>query len=153
MLHRVNPESAINHSTIRLGYRCSNAASQSIASVRKCEKRPPCPVRTDNGAMQRRHQAIRLEQAAQEAPVLGTLMQRLRHAQDCGRCITPLIPPMLRAHITFGVVEDGEWCLIVSGNAVAAKARQLLPIWLKQLKTQGFDVQHIRLRMKGSLQT
>lgn len=105
---------------------------------------------TDNGHMQRRHQAIRIEQAMQEAPVLGSLMERLRYAQECGRCITSLIPPMLRSRIQFGAVEEGEWCLIVSGNAVAAKARQLLPLWVTHLQQKGYAVERIRLRMAGS---
>ena len=83
--------------------------------------------------MQRRHQAIPLEQAAREAPVLGTLMEQAQLSRACGACIAQLVPELLRPHISYGLVDAGEWCVLVKGHAVAAKARQLLPLWVAAL--------------------
>ncbi len=98
--------------------------------------------------MQRRHQAIPLEQAAREAPVLGTLMEQAQLSRACGACIARLVPELLRPHISYGLVDAGEWCVLVKGHAVAAKARQLLPLWVAQLKREGFAVERIRLRLQ-----
>lgn len=105
-----------------------------------------------NPAMTRHHQAVSLEQAAGEAPALGSLLQRIQHLQACARCIETAIPPAMRAHIHYGAVENGEWCILVNNPAVAAKARQLIPIWIKRLQNDGMEVTSIRLRLTGSLQ-
>ena len=105
----------------------------------------------DNADMTlRHHQAIPLSQAAEEAPVLGSLMARVRLSQSCGEAIRKLIPVPMRRHIAFGAVEEGEWCLIVSNNAAAAKARQLLPVWVASLQRQGLPVNRIRLHLNGN---
>lgn len=99
---------------------------------------------------QRRHYAIPMTEAMQEAPILGSLMQRLRASQACGQCIQPLIPPMLRPHIRFGAIENGEWCVIVHNNATGTKVRNLVPMWLAHLKKHEHPVTAIRLHMAGS---
>ena len=101
-------------------------------------------------AMQRRHYPISLEQAAEEAPVLGQLMQKTRLSQQCAQTIAELVPAPMRPHLAYGPIEDGEWCILVQGNAVAAKARHLLPLWLERLQQQGLGVQRIRLRLQGA---
>ncbi|MFV0601736.1 MAG: hypothetical protein ACK5NE_07935 [Brachymonas sp.] len=97
--------------------------------------------------MQRRHYPVSLEQAAEEAPVLGQLMQKTRLSQQCAQSIAELVPAPLRPYLAYGQIDEGEWCILVQGNAIAAKAKQLLPLWLNRLQQQGFDVQRIRLRL------
>jgi hypothetical protein len=73
--------------------------------------------------MQRRHQAIPLQQAAQESPTFSLLMGRVRESSERLQAIRSLLPAPLRAAIQAGPIEDGAWCLLVSSNAVAAKLR------------------------------
>ena len=100
--------------------------------------------------MQRRHYPISLEQAAEEAPILAQLMQKTRLSQQCAQAIAELVPSALRRHLEYGSVEDGEWCILVQGSAVAAKARNLVPLWLECLHQHGLAVQRIRLRLQAA---
>ena len=101
----------------------------------------------DMQQIQRRHQAIPLEQAAREAPVLGQLMRQVELSQACASSIAKLVPAPLRQQLSYGALEDGQWCILVRSNAAAAKLRQLLPLFLAQLQQQGFAVQGIKLRL------
>ena len=59
----------------------------------------------------------------------------------------PLIPPAMRAAIQAGPIEGGSWCLLVRGNAAAAKLRQLLPALAAGLRSKGYAVDSIRLKV------
>ena len=107
-------------------------------------------VRVIMTAMYRRHYPISLEQAAQEAPVLSQLMQKTQLSQQCAQAIAGLVPAPMRPYLAYGAVEEGEWCILVQGNATAAKARQLLPLWIERLQRKGLAVQRIRLRLQGA---
>ena len=99
--------------------------------------------------MQRRHQAIPLQQAAQESPTFSLLMGRVRDSSDRLSAIRSLLPAPLRASIQAGPIEDGSWCLLVSSNAVAAKLRQLLPALQAHLKSKELDVTSIRIKVQN----
>ena len=47
-----------------------------------------------------------------------------------------------------GPIDGANWCLIVPNNAAAAKLRQLIPALLAHLRSQGWDVNTIRIRIK-----
>lgn len=97
--------------------------------------------------MLRRNRSVSLNQAAQESPVLGEMLQKVQFSRQCANCIADLVPPTLRAALAYGVVEEGRWYILAQNSAAAAKARQLLPMWLERLQKQGFAVQQIRLRL------
>ncbi len=99
--------------------------------------------------MNRRHQAIPLLQAAQESPTLAHLASLTRDSSARLRAIEPLIPPSMRASIQAGPIEGSTWCLLVKGNAAAAKLRQLLPAFEAHLRSKGWDVQSIRLKIQA----
>ncbi len=99
--------------------------------------------------MQRRHQAIPLQQAAQESPTIALLMGRVRDSSDRLQAIRSLLPAPLRAGIQAGPIEDGAWCLLVSSNAVAAKLRQLLPALQAHLNSKGLGVASIRIKVQN----
>lgn len=99
--------------------------------------------------MTRRSQAFTLLQASEESPTLAGLMARAREAQQRLQAIAPLLPPGLRAAVTAGPVEDGEWCLLVEGNAVAAKLRQMLPMLMARLRVQGWETKGIRIKVRS----
>jgi hypothetical protein len=100
--------------------------------------------------MQRRHQAIPLQQAAQESPALASLMGRVRDSSLRLQAVKSLLPAPLRASIQAGPLEDGCWCLLVSSNAVAAKLRQLVPALQAQLSQQNMGVTTIRVKVQNS---
>ena len=99
--------------------------------------------------MQRRHQAIPLQQAVQESPTFALLMGRVRDSSDRLQAIRSLLPAPLRAAIQAGPIEDGVWCLLVNSNAVAAKLRQLLPALQAHLNSKGLGVTAIRLKVQN----
>ena len=99
--------------------------------------------------MTRRHQAIPLQQAAQESPALSLLMGRVRESSERLLAIRSLLPAPLRASVQAGPIEEGCWCLLVGSNAVAAKLRQMLPALQAHLSSKGLGVSSIRLKVQN----
>lgn len=98
--------------------------------------------------MLRRHQAIPLQEAAQQSPSLALLMGRVRESSERLLAIRPLLPAPLRSSIQAGPIEEGCWCLLVNSNAVAAKLRQLLPALQAHLNSKGLGVSSIRIKVQ-----
>lgn len=98
---------------------------------------------------QRRRQAIPLHQAAGESPALARLVDRVQASSQRLAAIRNLLPAALRASVQAGPIEDGQWCLLVSSNAVAAKLRQLLPSLQLHLQASDLPVVGIRIKVKG----
>ena len=61
--------------------------------------------------------------------------------------IQSLLPDTLRAAVKAGPIEGESWCLLVTGNAAAAKIRQLVPLILTRLNGKGWKVTSIRLKI------
>lgn len=99
--------------------------------------------------MNRRHYAITLQQASQESPMLAKLATQARDSSDRLKAIELLIPAMLRPAVQAGPIEGSSWCLLVKGNAAAAKLRQLLPALQAHLRSRGWDVSAIRLKIQS----
>jgi Dna[CI] antecedent, DciA len=99
--------------------------------------------------MQRRHQAIPLQQAAQESPTFARLAGLVRDSSARLQAIHTLLPAPLRASVQAGPIEDGCWCLLVSSNAVAAKLRQLVPALQAHLNQKGLQVSSIRIKVQN----
>jgi hypothetical protein len=97
--------------------------------------------------MQRRHQTIPLQQAAQESPTFARLSELVRASSDRLQAIRVLLPAPLRASVQAGPLDEGCWCLLVSSNAVAAKLRQLLPALEAHLSQKGLAVTSIRIKV------
>ena len=98
--------------------------------------------------MNRRHHAITLQQASQESPTLARLTALTRESSARLTAIEALIPPLLRPAVQAGPIEDGCWCLLVQSNAAAAKVRQLLPAFQAHLRSRGWEVNSIRLKIQ-----
>jgi hypothetical protein len=58
-----------------------------------------------------------------------------------------LLPAALRTSVKAGPIEGESWCLLVTGNAAAAKVRQMLPALQAQLQAEGHGIQNIRLKV------
>jgi hypothetical protein len=100
--------------------------------------------------MNRRHQSISLQQATQESPTLARLAGLAAESSERLRLLNPLIPAALRSAIQAGPIEGAQWCLLVDNNAVAAKIRQLQPALESHLRSKGFEINSIRLKVQMS---
>lgn len=99
---------------------------------------------------QRRHHAIPLHQAAEESLTLARLVDRVRASSSRYDAIRPLLPAPLRNGVQAGPIEEGQWCLLASSNAVAAKLRQFLPTLQMHLEARGLPVASIRIKVQAS---
>ena len=91
--------------------------------------------------------AFTLMEAVHQAPSMAYLLAKAQASQTCLQSVMPLLPSTLRAAVAAGPIEDDSWCLIVKGNAVAAKLRQMLPRLITHLQALGHPVVSIRLRV------
>ena len=64
------------------------------------------------------------------------------------KSIEGLIPTSLRKAVRAGPIDGTVWCLILDNNAIAAKVRQLLPSLESHLRTKGWEVSAIRLKVQ-----
>ena len=100
-----------------------------------------------SGPTTRRNQAVSLQQATQESPMLARLAALSQDSLARLQAILPLIPPGLRTSIQAGPIDGASWCLLLDNNAAAAKLRQLLPALEARLRTQGWAIETIRLKV------
>lgn len=91
-----------------------------------------------------------LQQAADAAPVLARMTERIRLSGAMLSTVLPLIPSGLRTQVVAGPVDENSWCLLVSNPAVASKIRQLTPALLRALHAKGHAVDKLRIRVQGA---
>ncbi len=97
----------------------------------------------------RRLHPVTLQQAAEASPTLAALASLARESSERLQAVQSLIPPALRPAVKAGPIEGTHWCLLVQGNAAAAKLRQLLPMLANRLREQGWAVEAIRLKVQA----
>ncbi|WP_332775063.1 hypothetical protein [Polaromonas sp.] len=95
----------------------------------------------------RPHRAVTLSQAAENSPSLARLTELVRESNEWLKAVEPLIPEALRQAVQAGPIDGDTWCLLVSGNAAAAKIRQLVPLIQARLRGKGSKVTSIRLKV------
>lgn len=95
----------------------------------------------------RLHQALSVHQAAGNSPSLARLTELVKESNDRLKAIESLLPETLRHAVKAGPIDDKSWCLLVSGNAAAAKTRQLIPLIQARLVREGLKVNSIRLKI------
>ncbi|MBT9506032.1 hypothetical protein [Rhodoferax sp.] len=98
--------------------------------------------------MNRRHHPVTLLQASQDSPTLARLTELTRDSVARLKAIESLIPGALRASVKAGPIDGPVWCLILSNNAAAAKMRQILPSLEAHLRSKGWEVNSIRLKVQ-----
>lgn len=101
---------------------------------------PQSPVRL-------RGRSKTVQQVVDSAPTLSHLANLARDTQQRLRAIAPLLPASLRSAVQSGGVEGSTWCLLVPNSAVAAKLRQTLPALCAHLRSKGWDVQSIQVKV------
>lgn len=98
--------------------------------------------------MTRRLHPVTLEQAAQDSPTLARLAQLARDSGERLKAVEYLIPAPLRSAVRPGPIDGPAWCLLVEGNAAAAKLRQVLPALQAHLCGRGWEVTSIRIKVQ-----
>lgn len=96
----------------------------------------------------RRLHPVSVQQAADESPTLARLAQLARESGEQLQAVESLIPPALRSAVRPGPIDGASWCLLVDGNAAAAKLRQVLPALVDRLRDRGSQVTSIRLKVQ-----
>ncbi|MDB5890472.1 MAG: hypothetical protein JWP47_1303 [Polaromonas sp.] len=91
--------------------------------------------------------AVTAHQAVQNSPALGQLALLMRESSERLKAIEALLPHALRSSIKAGPIDGESWCLLVSGNAAAAKLRQLTPLIQSCLADRGWKVTSIRVKI------
>ncbi|PIT79057.1 hypothetical protein B9Z42_02080 [Limnohabitans sp. B9-3] len=91
-----------------------------------------------------------LDQVLSNAPGLSQLTAMTQDTQARLRAISPLLPASLRALVQSGGVDGDAWCLLVPNSAVAAKLRQTVPALCAHLRTKGWNVNDIRIKVRSN---
>ncbi|WBY03488.1 hypothetical protein PE066_08125 [Ramlibacter tataouinensis] len=99
--------------------------------------------------MNRRQHSLTLLQAADASPTLARLAALARESGERLRAVESLIPAPLRPLVKAGPIDGPAWCLLVEGNAAAAKLRQLLPALQAHLCGRGWEVTAIRIKVQA----
>ena len=107
----------------------------------------PIPPRPRSFTRQSK-QAFTVQQAAADSPTLSHLSALAEDSQARLKALDGLIPASLRGAIRSGPIDGDAWCLLVDSNAAAAKLRQLSPALLAHLRTRGWSVTSLRLKVQ-----
>ena len=86
----------------------------------------------------------------QRSEPLSQLLVRVRQSQERLVCINALLPAGLIGVVRSGPLDDGEWVLLVPGNAVAAKLRQCLPTLAAGLTAAGWPARALKVRIQSA---
>ena len=78
---------------------------------------------------------------------MARLTELVQQSNDRLKAIESLLPVALRPAVKAGPIDGESWCLLVSGNAAAAKVRQLVPLIQARLLGKGWKVTSIRLKI------
>jgi hypothetical protein len=109
-----------------------------IAKLLRVNPRPP-PV-TPN--------ALPIEEALHQSAPLARLRQLMRDSNARFDVIHPLLPAALAPHVLPGPVDELGWTLLAANASVAAKLRQLQPRLEDALRTRGWQVSAIRVKVQ-----
>ena len=101
-------------------------------------------IRQNNGASM---QVLTAHQAVENSPTLGHLTALIQESSARLKAVESLIPDALRSSVKAGPIDGDSWCLLVNGNAAAAKLRQLTPLIQSRLLGEGWKVTSIRLKI------
>ena len=94
-----------------------------------------------------RGKAQSVSQIIDEASTLSQLQALARDGQNRLQSILPLLPVSLRSLVQAGGVDGETWHILVPNSAVAAKLRQFLPSLCAHLRTKGWNVQTILVKV------
>ena len=101
-------------------------------------------------SLTRNHRAVSALQASRESPALARLSDLATESTARLKSLDTVIPRSLRLAIQAGPIDGSEWCLLLDNTAVASKLRQLLPAIQAHLRSKGWEVNSIRLKVQVS---
>jgi hypothetical protein len=84
------------------------------------------------------------------ATSLSQLQALARDGQNRLQAILPLLPLSMRSLVQSGGIEGEAWCILVPNSAMAAKLRQFLPSLCAHLRTKGWNVQTITVKVMNT---
>ena len=84
------------------------------------------------------------------AKSLSQLQALARDGQNRLQAILPLLPVTMRSLVQSGGIDGEAWCILVPNSAMAAKLRQFLPSLCAHLRTKGWNVQTITVKVINS---
>ncbi len=87
--------------------------------------------------------------ALSNAPILSQLLELSRDSEQRLYAVKSLLPPPFRESVKSSTLDGDTWCLLVPNNSVMAKLKQMLPSLAAHLRSKGFRVQTIRLKIEG----
>ena len=93
--------------------------------------------------------ARNVAQVVQNAPTLAALSAQAQQGQARLAAIASLLPPALRGVVLSGEAQEDAWCLLVPHASAAAKLRQLLPALAAHLRTKGWPITQIQVKVMG----
>lgn len=83
-----------------------------------------------------------------QAEPLQRLQQRIQESKDRFEAVKGCIPAALLSYIKPGPVDEGQWTLLVSNTAVAAKLRHLQPLMEDALRAHDWRVCSLRIKIQ-----
>ena len=92
--------------------------------------------------------ALPLADALRGSEPLARLAERLQESKRRFECIEALLPPQLAAQALPGPVDPHGWTLLALTPAVAAKLRQLVPLFEAKLTAAGHAALPIRIKVQ-----
>ena len=93
--------------------------------------------------------ALRLQDALLQSEPLALLRERIRDSKARFEAVKFCIPGAMLAHVQPGPVDEAGWSLLAANASVAAKLRQCLPRLEETLKSKGWPVTPVRIKVKA----
>jgi hypothetical protein len=93
--------------------------------------------------------ALPLSDALRASEPLARLAERLRESKRRFECIAPVLPGALAAQAQPGPVDMHGWTVLAANAAVAAKLRQLVPLFVARLTEHGFSDLPLRVKVQN----
>jgi hypothetical protein len=94
--------------------------------------------------------ALSIDKVLAGAEPLQRLQQRLRDSNARFDAVRACLPPALLPSIKAGPLDDDQWTLLVSNQAVAAKLKHLQPYIESALNDQGWRRCVLRIKVQPS---
>jgi len=94
-----------------------------------------------------RGKAVEVLKAAQAAPGLAQLIAQANKSKGQIGDLKGLVPPVILNQLSCGPVEAGNWTLMLKSPALATKLRQMGPAICAHLRSKGWDIQYITVKV------
>ena len=95
-----------------------------------------------------RGRTLSVTQAALGSGVLGPLWRQAQSAQTCLAELRSVLPASLLGQVQSGPIHEGVWTLLVGHSSAAAKIRQWIPALQAHVRTRGWPVQRIEVKVQ-----